>query len=378
MRSRSSFRFSHGRDLFLRRVIFSFIMRIHPIMILSCTAVAAFGQAMEPKTAEQVYKNIVQLKGTPANQLGPAMQFIAASLGVECTFCHVQGKMDADEKPAKKTARDMMAMTAMINKNAFGGRTEVTCFSCHHGSSHPAGSPPVLESDMAPRTEASAPAVSTATVEQIIEKYVAAVGGANAIRKIASRVEAGKILAGGKETPIDVLTKAPNKRVTITHNSGGDSFTAFDGTAGWMGNTGRPAREMSPAESGASGLDAEFALALRLKDIFPQLRRGRRETIGGVECETLIGSSPMLPQVRLYFDAASGLLARLVRYAETPVGRMATQIDYADYREADGVKIPFRWTLSRPNGRFTIQISEEKSNVPIDDAKFAKPAAEVK
>ncbi len=216
------------------------------------------------------------------------------------------------------------------------------------------------------------------TVDQIVEKYVAAVGGADAIRKINSRVETGKILAGGRETPIDVITKAPNKRVTITHNSGSDSFTAFDGTAGWMGNTGRPAREMSAAESGASGLDAEFALALRLKEIFPQLRRGRLETIGGVECETLIGSGPRLPQVRLYFDAASGLLVRMVRFAETPVGRMATQIDYADYREADGVKIPFRWTLARPNGRFTIQIAEVKSNVSLDDAKFAKPATEVK
>jgi hypothetical protein len=67
------------------------------------------------------------------------------------------------------------------------------------------------------------------------------------------------------------------------------------------------------------------------------------------------------------------LLVRLVRYADTPVGRNPTQIDYADYREQDGVKTPFRWTLSRPNGRFTIQIAELTNNVPIDDARFARP-----
>jgi hypothetical protein len=82
--------------------------------------------------------------------------------------------------------------------------------------------------------------------------------------------------------------------------------------------------------------------------------------------------------VRLSFDQKTGLLMRLVRYADTPMGRNPTQLDYADYREVDGVKIPFRWTLSRPNGRFTIQIADVKDNAPVDDARFAKPAAEVK
>jgi len=54
---------------------------------------------------------------------------------------------------------------------------------------------------------------------------------------------------------------------------------------------------------------------------------------------------------------------------------MPTQIDYADYRDTNGVKIPYRWTLARPNGRFTIQVSEVKQNVPVDDAKFVRPPA---
>ncbi len=137
-----------------------------------------------------------------------------------------------------------------------------------------------------------------------------------------------------------------------------------------MGSAGRPAREMSATESDAAGLDAEFSLALRLKEIFPQLRRGRPETIAGVECETLTGTRPGRPPVRLYFDKQSGLLVRMVRYADTPVGRIPTQIDYADYREIDGVKIPFRWTLARPNGRFTIQIKEVQKNVASRGCKI--------
>jgi hypothetical protein len=349
-------------------------------------AAAAWAQAPAPATdvkmAEQVFKNIVALKGTPADQVAPAMQFISSSLGVNCDFCHVQGKPEADDKGAKKTAREMMHMQAEINKASFRGQKQVTCYSCHRGAQRPVNTPAVLESDAPARPAAgmggAAAQGQQMTADQILEKYVSAVGGADAIRKVSSRVQTGKILTGGTETPIEVFTKAPNKRVTISHGANGDSFTAFDGTAGWMGNAGRPAREMSSAESLASGLDAEFALALRIKELFPQLRRGRPEEVAGVMCEVLNAGGPGKLPVRLYFDSKTGLMVRLVRYADTPLGRNPTQIDYADYREQDGVKIPFRWTLSRPNGRFTIQIADVKDNVAIDDGKFVKPAGEVK
>jgi hypothetical protein len=87
----------------------------------------------------------------------------------------------------------------------------------------------------------------------------------------------------------------------------------------------------------------------------------------------VVGQREGKTPLRLYFDEQSGLLVRLVRFGETPLGRLPTQIDYADYREVGGVKIPFRWTLARPSGLFTIQVSEVKDNVPVDDAKFAKP-----
>src|SRR5689334_22241488 len=116
------------------------------------------------------------------------------------------------------------------------------------------------------------------TVDQILEKYVTAVAGADAMRKVTSRAMKGTQIAGGNQTPIEVLTKAPNKRVTIVHTQNGDSFTAFDGKAGWMGNTGRPAREMSGAESAAYAIDGAFYLPLQIKELYPQLRRSRPET----------------------------------------------------------------------------------------------------
>ncbi len=137
-----------------RRFSSAILLAAATIAAVAYTTPTARGQAADVKTAEQVYKNIIALKGTPADQLGASMQFIAASLGVECEFCHVQGKFEADDKPAKKTAREMIAMTLGINKDSFRGRLQVTCFSCHRGSTNPVGTPPVLDSDAPARPAA--------------------------------------------------------------------------------------------------------------------------------------------------------------------------------------------------------------------------------
>src|SRR6202451_942495 len=97
-----------------------------------------------PKTAVQQFKNIQVLKDIPADQLIPAMQFITASLGVECEFCHVQGAFEKDDKKPKETARKMMTMMLAINKDNFEGHREVTCYSCHRGSIDPVGTPLVM------------------------------------------------------------------------------------------------------------------------------------------------------------------------------------------------------------------------------------------
>ncbi len=305
------------------------------------------------------------------------MQFISASLGIECDFCHVAGKFDSDDKKPKQTARKMIVMTLAINKDSFTGRTEVTCYSCHRGAHHPVGVPPVATADVQPAKAESTEAGAVPTADQILDRYVAALGGAAAIGKISSRIEKGSIDAGGHETPIEVFAKAPTMRMSAMHASGGDSITAFDGTAGWLGNIGRPPRDMVGAEIDAARLDADFHFATHLKEVFTRFRLGPPDKVDDRPVYTVVGIREGQPPVRLYFDEASGMLLRLTRYADTPVGRNPTQIDYADYREIDGIKVPFRWTLARAAGRFTIQIKEVQQNVPIDDAKFAKPQTAV-
>lgn len=338
----------------------------------------------EPKTMDQAYKNIQVLKNLPADQLIPAMQFVASSLGVECEFCHVESAFDKDEKKPKQTARKMMRMMFAINKDNFDGHREVTCYSCHRGARKPVGIPiigdeePKIEVAMdmtSEETNAAIPDVARLpAVDQILAKHVQALGGEDAIRKVFSRIEKGTITGfGGHQFPVEVFTKAPDKRVFVMHLPNGDSITAFDGHVGWIGAPGRPVREMSGGELEGAKLDADFFFPLRLKEVFTKLESEQAVKIGDHEANVVSGFADNQPVIRLYFDMQSGLLLRSVRYAESPLGRNPTRIDYADYRKEGGVKIPFRWTVARPSGRFTIQLTEVEQDIPIDDGRFSKP-----
>ena len=342
--------------------------------------------AVAPKKAEEQFKNIQVLKGIPAEQVFPTMQFITASLGVECEFCHVQNAFDKDDKKPKQTARKMMQMMFAINKDNFDGHREVTCYSCHRGSAHPAAIPSVMAEDPArkpgePHGMESTPK-STETkssdappAEQLLDKYVQAAGGEAAIDKVHSRVMKGTIDFGGMSLPIEIYAKDPLKRISFTHMTEGDNVTAFDGREGWLGMSGHPLREMHGSDLDGAAIDADLHLAAHLKQMFSESRTEGTEKIGDRDAYVVAAQRDGKPPIRLYFDKESGLLVRLVRFGETALGWLPTQIDYADYRDVDGVKVPFRWTLARPSGRFTIQVNELKQNVPVDDGKFAKPPA---
>lgn len=335
-----------------------------------------------PKTTDQAFKNIQTLKGLPADQLVPTMQFITASLGVECEYCHVEGAFDKDDKKPKQTARKMMEMMFAIDKGSFEGRRAVTCYTCHRGNARPVAIPIIAMADTGakpgglikvavPEDEGtSVPAV----VDPILEKYIAALGGPAAVQKVTSRIEKARADLAGKEFPIDIYAQAPNKRVSVMHMPNGDSITAYNGTVGWLSVPGRPTQWMSASDADASRLDGDLALPLHMRSIFNEMRVMAAEKIDGRDVDVLQGLRPDKPPVKFYFDRESGLLLRIVRYTETAVGLNPTQIDYADYRDSGGVKIPYRWTVARPRGQFTIQVESAQQNVPIDEQKFVPPA----
>jgi len=330
-----------------------------------------------PKLAEEEYKNIQALKGIPAEQVIPSMQFIAASLGVECEYCHVAHANEKDDKKPKVTARKMINMMMAINKENFDGHREVTCYSCHRGSAKPVSTPIITDEEPRPPDgegkKAGEAKDSLPRAEQLLDKYLAAIGGAEALQKITSRVQKGTLTAfGGQHFPVDVYSKASDKRVWVMHLQGGDSVTAFDGKQGWMSVPGR-VHKMSAAENEGARIDADLYLPAHLKTLYAKFSVDSGEKIDGRDTYLVAGRNEGQPPLRLYLDKESGLLLRLVRYVETPLGRNPTQIDYTDYRDANGVKVPFRWTLARPGNRFTIQVEQVQQNVPVDDSKFVPP-----
>ncbi|MGA3092508.1 MAG: c-type cytochrome [Terriglobales bacterium] len=334
-------------------------------------------------TAETVFKNIRVLKGVPSDQIFPTMRVIASALGVQCSFCHIEGHFDDDTKPPKEVARAMMQMLSSINQNHFEGAREVTCYSCHRGAPKPATLAPT-ESELpgneragrkpTPETGArSQPEMlpgDLPTVGQLIDKFIQAVGGAAALEKITTRIETGSGEVEGKLVRVQIFDKAPDKWLFIQRAMAGDNITVLNGNTGRVSVPQRPAQDLSSSELDAIRIDADLQFPLHINRIFPELRVEYPEMVGGQEAFVVVAIREGLPPWKFFFNAESGLLVRLVRYADSPLGLDPTVIDYQDYREVDGVKTPLSWTIARSGSRSTIQIEEIKQNVPIDDAQF--------
>src|SRR5207249_148982 len=265
-----------------------------------------------PKLAEEEFKNIQALKGIPADQVIPSMQFIAASLGVECEFCHVAHANEKDDKKPKVTARKMIAMMMAINKDNFEGHREVTCYSCHRGSTDPVATPIISGEEPKPESgqrkgSGEEKAVFPAA-DQLLDRYLVAVGGAEALKKITSRVQRGTLIAfGGRHFPVDVYSKAPDKRFSVMHLQGGDSVTAFDGKRGWLSVPGH-VHIMSAAENDAARIDADLYLPAHLKTLYQKFSVDAGEKIDGRDTYLVVGRNEGQPPLRLYLDKESSLL----------------------------------------------------------------------
>lgn len=364
-----------------------FLFRVGIVLALLATAVDSSLAQTAPanvsspigKTAAEAYHNVQVLKEIPANQLIPAMQFITYSLGVECSYCHVEGALEKDDKKTKQKARKMMQMMAAINRDNFDSKQTVTCNSCHRGAPRPIAIPMIAENGPKPPFE-SAPADDSAAVdvppvEQIIAKYVDTIGGAAALAKIITLDEKGTINISGRNLPIEILTSTGNKRLTLIHLPNGDSITAYDGASGWTSAPNRPVFEIPSVEVASAKSELDLQLPLHIKKLFDEVKSAAAEKIGDRETYVVAGLDSGEIAAKFYFDQEAGYLLRMLRYTKSPLGRNPTQIDYADYRIQDGLKIPFQQTIARPNSRLIVKIEETRFNVPVDETKFARPAA---
>ena len=347
----------------------------------------ARSQATEQK-AEDVFKNIQVLKGISVKEFMDTMGFFAASTGLNCADCHVSEEdWDAyakDDRVPKRTARRMVLMVNGINKNYFGGKRGVTCWSCHRG-----GDKPTVTPDLAVQYSSAAPpepdeitkaAPNQPSADEILDKYIQAIGGAQRAASLTSFTAKGTYVGfdtAMMKVPVDIYAKAPNQFAMVVHMSEGDSNRTYDGQHAWFTLPGFPVPlvELSGGDLNGARVDALLAFPARIKQDFTQWIVGFPVTINDVD--TLVVQGRLGPggfPVKLYFDPKTGLLVRSVRLVNSVVGMNPTQVDYEDYREVNGVKVPFKSTVTWTDGRSVIELGSLQPNVPLDAAKFGKPA----
>ena len=343
-------------------------------------------QAASPqsgKMSEEAFKNVQVLKGIPVDEFMGAMGLFSAALSMCCLECHAPDY--AADTPRKVTTRRMIQMVNTINAANFRGRKVVSCWTCHRQMDRPAvtpsldivyGEPIYWAPDDLFQQAPGAP-----KPDEVLDKYIQAVGGTERLSRLTSLVGKGSatLFGGGFKSPVEVYVKSPNQRTTILHQELGDKTMTFDGRAGWLASavTPVPVMDLTGGELGGARFEAELSIPARIKQSLGQWRANLPSEIAGRSVNVLQGTGTGGFTATLYFDVETGLLTRVVRYANSAMGRVPTQFDYEDYREVAGVKIPFKWTFAWVSGRDVVQLTEVQPNAAIDAAKFAKPAPAV-
>lgn len=327
------------------------------------------------QTAGQVYKNIQALKDLRASELDGVMNFMSAALGVGCTYCHTN-PWDSDEKTAKLAARRMILMTRAINGEHFSGNPAVTCYTCHRGQHNSVPNPPadLATSHSEDVTIPAKPAAMPST-DDIIDHHIRAIGNAAAIQRIKTLVSRGTETTTNRMTPaatapIEIYQTATNKILIVRNSPRGSITEAFDGVKGWAkdasGTRALEGRELADAMR-----DADLLRYVNLRATYPQMRVLTKEKVGDREAYVVGATSRDDSREKLYFDVQTGLLIRKYMAFRTAFGTIPEVMDFTDYREVNGVKLPFTITWSRPPFGSVKKFVEIKLNVPVHDSKFA-------
>jgi Photosynthetic reaction centre cytochrome C subunit len=343
--------------------------------------------ASAERKVEQVEKNIKVLNGTPQAQLFPTMRFMSASLGVSCEYCHAakDGNFDfaSDEKESKRVARDMIKMTMVANKTTFGGKSEVSCFTCHQGQVTPKNLPglpvPHLDAAGAPTAASPSPTPALPRADAIFNKYFVAIGADAAAGKIHSCAVHGSVVnASGSTGTYEAAQVIPGKVYETIITSRGRSARVINHNRAWE----KTPYEIHPLE-GLQLEDTSLALPLSatigLRGNYVKAETTKMDQINDHQAYVVTATRTDGKRERLYFDAENNLLLRRISNTNTVIGVIQEETDYEDYREIEGVKLPTTIrvaTVDSLNPTSTRKLESIELNVPIDDAKFAPPTAD--
>ena len=366
--------------------------------------------AQTPATQEQTIaqegreKNVKLLGDLPVSQFIPVMNYFATSLGRRCNFCHVNnnGQWDyaSDAKTEKNTAREMIKMVLETNKTFFKGNVEVQCNTCHRGrntpqslialplpsppagggqgQARPAGTPAGAGAAGSAQPQGSpTPRPTPTPAQEIINNYITAIGGQANIDKVQSRTS--KLAASngpGNPINLEVYQAPPNKFYMRTTLDQGVFERGFDGQVGWE-KSPRGVRQLNSVEAWRMQNSINLFGNLNFKQ-YARLRTVGRDKIGDRDAYVILANRSDTDVERLFFDVETGLLLRRITYLRTMLAVIPEQFDFEDYRDVDGVKLPFTIRVSSieaGNPVATRTFSEMKLNAPGDESKFKMPAA---
>jgi hypothetical protein len=352
-------------------------MRKYIVVIAILAAVSA--------RAEQ--KNVQLLTNLSDWQLGAVMDNFTASLGVHCDFCHVRNEQTktwdfpSDAKQEKKTAREMIRLVLDVNEKNFHGHTVVGCYTCHLGKESPALAvalpvPPIPPSKPEGAEEAERKTYPAA--KDVVAKYVTAIGGEEAAKKLATSpmtAKATRVGGNGQSMPMEVYRSGGNVMMRGTPAEGPAMAQMYGPEGGWM--TSRQGVHTLSAADAAQGMTAARAYEPFSGSLSDKARVVAKQTIDGHETWVVGAPIDEHTRQRLYFDATTGLVLRRVVTMDSPVGRLPTQTDYEDYRDVAGVKVPFTVRVSTVNGgqSSTRKYTSIEFGAPVDEKIFAAPPA---
>lgn len=327
-----------------------------------------------PEPAEKFFKNIQVLKGVKAVEILPIMNAVASSLGVECGACHVNNPVpggwrpDLDDKPMKKTAREMMKMVSDLNHSTFSTREQVTCYTCHRGLTRPVASPalPSLAATRNPATSTE----SLPSAEQLIEKYLQAIGGKAALEKI--KYQSFKVVNTAQGNRTEVHQAWPDKFRLIAETPQGSRSLVVNGNDVWMNGQRQPLEVAAFASVIYQMMSFDV---LKLRAPYPPLQVHDKLKVADHEMYPVVAQLPD-SIMTYYFDTQSGLIVRMTRATHTLLGDWVQQTDFSDYQRVEGILVPMRINFdaaNQPRSRQTFALSEVKFSAQFDESEF-KPS----
>jgi zinc protease len=228
-----------------------------------------------------------------------------------------------------------------------------------------------------PAASVSAPTAPALTADQILENYIKAIGGRENWKKLTTRISTGTIDVPAMNLSglVTVREKAPNRSIFTVNFNGAVFQQGFDGTIGWSNDPQNGLREQTGEELAETKRDSDFYHPLDLKQMYSKITVAGTDKIDDREAYVVEASSGDLGTDKIYFDAQNGLVLRIVGQHHTVDGPATFTEDFSDFREVDGIKLPYTVRQESPSSTFTIKFTEIRHNEAIEDASFAKPAA---